>query len=198
MRGGSRWGAGRPAHKGQIGSLLFLDIQQFVSRGLLISGNFFSWSWNLGGEPSGSIGVRVNSPNQITLEYTRQNDEETKSVSYPISIDRTSCNFGGSRPWLICPHSGRRVGKLYYLRGGWYARKCLRVGYASQSEDVIARIWRRKGKLEARLAEDMEKPKGMHWQTYNKIIDNWNDAENLLNHTFVECVGRLMGMSSYI
>jgi len=193
MRGGSRWGAGRPAHKGRIGSLLFIDIQQFVSRGLLVPGYFFSWNWSMGGKPSGSLGVNVKSERYITLEYTQQEDGESKSVSYPIYIERTPCYFGGTRPWFICPQSGRKVRKLYYLRGRWYARTCLRVGYASQSEDVVARMWRRKAKLETRLAEGVEKPKGMHWSTYNRIIDKWNEAESRLDYDCIMRLGRLMG-----
>jgi hypothetical protein len=193
MRGGSRWGAGRPAQKGRIGSLLFIDIQQFVSRGLLVRGNYFSWSWNLGEELSGSMSVRVNSLSQISLEYNQQDDGESKIVSYQVYIERTPCNFGGSRPWLICPHSGRRVKKLYYLRGGWYARECLRVGYASQSEDVVARMWRRKHKIESKLSEELIKPKGMRWGTYKRLISKWNEAEERLDTACFQNLSGLMG-----
>ncbi len=93
------------------------------------------------------------------------------------------------------PHSRRRVRKLYYLRGEWYSQKCLRFGYANQSEDVVARMWRRKAKLEARLDDDMEKSKGMHWDTYHRIINKWNETtENRVNYAFVKHMRQLMSV----
>jgi hypothetical protein len=45
----------------------------------------------------------------------------------------------------------------------------LRVSFTR--EDSWDRMWRKVGKLEARLGEDGTKPNGMHWRTYYRILD---------------------------
>ena len=45
----------------------------------------------------------------------------------------------------------------------------MRVGYASETEDRMGRVWRKQHKLEAKLDEDGQRPKGMRSQTYERI-----------------------------
>jgi hypothetical protein len=194
MRGGSRYGSGRPCWHGKAEHYRKIDIQRWAREGRLKAGNYFGWCWTLDDEQVGSIGVLVDNEYSLTLKHSRQNDEgERENISSPIRLERTSCHFGGSRIWFTCPHCGRRAANLYLAKNGWFCRKSLRLTYASQSEDVKDRMWRRKRKLESKLLEDMEKPKGMHWETYNRIIDKWNDTEIRLDYAFVQHMGRLMG-----
>lgn len=83
---------------------------------------------------------------------------------------RSACSYGGTRPWLLCPPCGNRVAMLYLRSGRFICRRCARVVYASQSEDLIGRAWRRQAKLEVRLGEHWQRPKGMHHATRQKLM----------------------------
>ena len=94
-----------------------------------------------------------------------------------VPLLHTACNYGGSRPWFACPACARRVGVIFLRRGGFYCRSCARVGYYSQSEDGLGRVWRRQAKVEARLGEDLARPKGMHHATYARLLEVVNQCE---------------------
>ena len=101
-----------------------------------------------------------------------------------LRIDRTVCNYGGTRAWFRCPSCLRRCAVVYFgAPGGRYAcRHCAHIAYLSQSEDEIGRLWRKQGKVERELAGgvdewDWQKPKGMHWQTFERLSDRYWELE---------------------
>lgn len=56
----------------------------------------------------------------------------------------------------------------------------------SEAESSMDRLWRKQGKLEKRLGQDYEKkPKGMHWQTYERLADHIDDIEQEKDALFV-------------
>lgn len=60
---------------------------------------------------------------------------------------------------------------MLYLRSGRFAcRHCQRVSHASQSEDALARLWRKQSKIEARLGDYWRRPKGMRRRTYDLLV----------------------------
>ncbi len=67
------------------------------------------------------------------------------------------------------------------------------VAYASQSCDALDRMWRNQSKLETRLDEHWARPKGMHHNTYDRLIDALEDCEYRRNVAFVETAARLFG-----
>ena len=78
-------------------------------------------------------------------------------------------------------------------KGGRYAcRMCLRLAYLSEAQDGMGRMWRKQGKLEARLGEDGEKPKGMHWKTYERINDQIDDVEQAKDGLFCMQAARML------
>ncbi len=87
----------------------------------------------------------------------------------------TPCNFGGSRPWFVCPGDdcGRRAAILYGAECWWLCRSCRDLAYASQREDRLARAIRRERKARARLAapdeELVAKPKRMRDATFVRL-----------------------------
>lgn len=170
-RGGTRIGAGRPAMRVKAEHCMRIDVREWHRRGLLRPGGSGGWSWrNEGtGETVGSIGYRIE-PDSVVLDYSIDGAPSAQRVALP----RSPCNFGGSRPWFVCPVRKERVAVLY-LRGGRFAcRHCQRVAYASQSDDVLGRTWRAQAKLEARLGQHMRRPKGMHRSTCAKL---WSGIE---------------------
>lgn len=182
MRGGWRYGAGRPGRNGKVESLLRIDVRDWARRGLLDSANYFGWSWSREDEKIASIGVYVNDTNSLTLKYTWTPDGgEPQSISKSITLAHTSCHYGKSRVWFRCPACYRRVAILYSLKGHFYCRKDLNIAYTSQSLDLTQRMHRKIAKLETRLGENNRKPKRMHTTTYNRILDKIDDAEARLD-----------------
>lgn len=107
----------------------------------------------------------------------------------------TPCNFGGGRPWFVCPGIGceRRVAILYGPdpRGRRQqqqqqqqqpqppqplCRRCRNLAYESQREDALARAERRLHKARERLPQDGIRPKRMRHATFEKLLDEYTDA----------------------
>jgi hypothetical protein len=152
---------------------LRLDVRALAKRKVLQPGSY-SWRWTntSSGEERGSIGFSVTAW-ALTLNYSTNG----KPVMQHVPLERTACNYGGTRPWLRCPRCDRRVAVLYMRSGLFSCRKCSAVVYASQSEDDIGRAWRRESKLEARLDENWTRPKGMHHATRERIINEIIECE---------------------
>ena len=51
-----------------------------------------------------------------------------------------------------CPRCGDRCVVVYFGGGTFACRKCMRLGYASEAETMIGRLWRKQKKIERRLA----------------------------------------------
>ncbi|MDP9478069.1 MAG: hypothetical protein M3R38_20705 [Actinomycetota bacterium] len=91
----------------------------------------------------------------------------------------TPCNFGGERPWFVCPGKGcdRHVAILYGP-GRLLCRQCRDLAYESQREDRIDRAKRRAEKARSRLPPSGLRPKGMHHATFQKLArDYWEALE---------------------
>jgi hypothetical protein len=189
--GGSRYGAGRPGWRRKCEHLLSLDVRQLHRRRLLRPGSSFGWYWSRGGEPSGNVSVRIDHEG-LTLDY-----QWTPSSREPVGrrttflISQTNCHFGGIRNWLRCKWCGRRCAVIYGVSGdGYFAcRRCLKLGYSGESEDLLGRLWRKQHKLEARLGEDCQKPKWMRMRTYERIWTQINEVEEMKDHAF--CLGAM-------
>jgi hypothetical protein len=174
------YGSGRRWHfsaKDTTDDFRIIDVRHWQREGLLSHGRSFSWQWSRNGEKIGSINVQAEA-DHVTLDYRhRTNGEEWKPERYPVWLTWTPCNFGGERPWFICPAvgCGRRVAKLY--GGGIFAcRHCRQLAYACQREWVADRLLRKADKIRDRMGwgcgvlNGLEpKPKGMHWRTYRRL-----------------------------
>jgi len=176
--GGSRGG------KETTGQYRALDIWLLKRNGSLTPGVHSRWGWKQGGKRDGYIEFWMEE-NRLILSYKyRERGEDWKAMEYPVYLDWTPCNFGGYRPWFICPvrGCGRRVAKLY---GGaiFACRHCHQLGYASQREDWYDRADRRANKIRSQLGWELgianpkgPKPKGMHWKTFFRLVaehDEW-------------------------
>lgn len=194
MSGGYRYGAGRPACHNKTESFRSIDVLRWAREGKLKPHNYFGWCWTRDGEEVASIGVRVDSLDYITLKYACALDgsEEREDVSFPITLTSTPCYFGGERVWFVCPHSGRRVAKLYCYRGRWYSRKSLRLVYRSQSEDYVTRIHRNIEKIENILIGGHGK-KYLHRKTIDRLVEKMDNYEYHLDMAFVDRFGDVFG-----
>jgi len=173
-KGGMRWGAGRPGWHVKAEHCRHIDVRRLHRENLLRSGVATGWVWTDGetGERLASISVRV-TDDDLTLNYSI-ND---RPMQQRVPIERTSCTYGGTRPWFKCPTCWRRVAVLYVRASGFACRNCHRIVYASQSEDLCGRTWRRQAKLEARLGAHWGRPKGMHARTRERLLRGIFDSE---------------------
>jgi hypothetical protein len=154
-----------------------LDVRRWAREGILRPGYRGSSQWTRGGKVVASIQMQVEYDRVILIYRHRSGDGKWKDERYPVRIERTPCNLGGSRHWFICPvvGCGRRVAILY--GGGIFAcRRCHRLAYASSREDTDARSTRRADRLRARLGWEPgilngegAKPKWMRWRTFERL-----------------------------
>lgn len=94
--------------------------------------------------------------------------------------------FGGERAWFLCPRPGcgRRVATLW---GGamFFCRHCQGLAYESQNETAHSRALSRVQAIRVKLGGEPglihdfpDKPKGMHWRTYDRLRAQADEAEN--------------------
>lgn len=166
-----------------------LDVRQFQRDGLLDNGKSFGWNWTRNGEKMASIQVRIE-VDRLILEYRHQHGEaEWKSVNYPVKVVWTPCNYGGLRAWFNCPANGcgRRVAKIFLGSAGIFAcRHCYQLAYASQRENADDRAMRKAAKIRDRLGWQPgilngtgDKPDGMHWKTYLRLVNEHDAFTNI-------------------
>lgn len=166
------WGA-----KDTVGNYHTIDVRQLQRDDLLAPGRTFDLRWSRGEEVLASIRVRTEM-DRVILDYRqRSRASDWQQVSYPVCLDWTSCHLGGRRPWFLCPAQGceRRVAILY---GGsiFACRECHSLAYPSQRESEGDRAIRRADTIRERLGWPRGmlngatgKPKGMHWQTFERL-----------------------------
>lgn len=198
-RGGSRYGAGRPGWRRKCENMLSLDIRKLAREGCLTPGRVGGWHWSCDGEPAGNIGYRAE-PDCVRLIYTwTPHGSEPIKFDYPVWLSRTPCHYGGTRPWFICPRCGDLRAVIYGIArdGRFGCRDCLRLGYASEAEDVIDRCWRAQRKVEAKLTGEGEKPKAMRQRTFDRLMAKWEVLEDRKDEAFViglASLARRLGM----
>ncbi len=171
-----------------------IDIRQLDRDGLLDAGLSFSIVWKTGERRRASIRMDVET-GKVMLGYRAEmsNGRSTR-FEYPVMLNRTECNFGGSRPWFICPCCKRRIAVLYLGGNSRFAcRRCSKLAYRSQRETEDDRALRRINKLRRRLGWPPgvihghgAKPKGMHWTTFLRLLTAYDkDANRYLARSFV-------------
>jgi hypothetical protein len=191
-RGGMRYGAGRPSHKVKAEHLQRVEVGRWHRGGYLRAGRSFTWSWHRDDEPTGNIGVLVHGADSLALQYMVGSDDQRRDGSQTIWLAYTACNYGNSRPWFVCPACQRRAGVLYMRAGRFACRNCQRVSYASQSDDVLDRMWRKQAKLEALLDEHWQRPKGMRYRTYDGLRATLYELEERREDAFTAFAARLL------
>lgn len=188
-KGGCRFGAGRACMTPMVEHCWQLDVRRLHREDMLRPG-LWGWYWSnaVTGKVLASIGIR-GGVDCITLEYTDTADG--RGIAKRVQIERTACNYGNSRPWFRCPLCDGRVALLYLRRNGFACRKCEHLAYRSQSEDAIGRTWLKQTKLERRLGENWERPKGMHRKTHDRLLRRIWDCEGCREDAVASYLARL-------
>ena len=93
-----------------------------------------------------------------------------------IEVSTTECHFGGQRLWWICPRCRRRCAIIYLSTRS--CRVCTGGRYRSELLSLEDRLLRKAFALRERLGQTSgglfgffpDKPKGMHWSTYDRLV----------------------------
>lgn len=168
-----------------------VDVRYVHRHGLLKPGGWFSLRWTRGDMETGSIRGIVEGaerPERVILSYRHRSGSggEWEEVREPVGLDWTPCNFGGERPWFVCPGAGcgRRVAVLHGPGRYFLCRHCYDLSYESQREGGIYRALHKAQGIRERLGGSAnmmmpfpDKPKGMHWRTYWRLRREHDEAE---------------------
>ena len=168
-----------------------VDVRYLHREGLLKPGRWFSLRWSRADRETGSIRIAVggnDKPQRVLLLYRHRvgGGDEWVEVQEHVFLDWTSCTFGGERPWFICPGDGcgRRVALLYGLGRYFLCRHCYDLVYESQRDNEMHRALHKAQSIRKHLGGSAnmmepfpEKPKGMHWETYERLWWEHHEAE---------------------
>jgi hypothetical protein len=164
-----------------------LAVRDWQRRGLMCSGRRFSWRWwNGDGQQVASINVQVQRGRVILSSRVRRGSEDGQDIEEPVPFLWTGCPYGGQPAWRQCPGwgCGRRVAKLYWGSRYFLCRSCHDLVYESQREDEATRLVTKAQKIRQRLGGRAnlmdpfpDKPKRMHWQTYERLWWQAKEAE---------------------
>lgn len=163
-----------------------IDVNWLNRNGFLNSGSFRNIYWSRNGERTGDINIRAES-GRIVLEYRSSvGGGDWENVTEPVLLSWTKCNYGGHRPWFVCPRvgCGRRVGKLFSAGKYFLCRHCYDLAYETQNENPAGRNLLKAQNIRRRLGGSMsmiepfpDKPKRMHWRTYYRLWDKHDHAD---------------------
>ena len=206
--GSGPYGVCGKSGKRTVEGCLRIDIRELRKKDYLRPGLFYTWQWHSSRDPQdnpryhSSVGITVYQDG-IKLKYTVTPEGEKKGTDYEykISYAWTSCHYGGKRPWFVCPNinCGRRVAVVYCPLGGKYflCRYCWNLTYNScqtsgklfdQATNRVRRLRRKLGAWGDREYPERplpERPKGMHWKTYDRLVDEIIEAEQLRHWVFI-------------
>ena len=166
--------------KNVIEGYLSVDVRRFFREGYLKPGNYFAWWRICGNEILNEVTVQVQAE-ALTLFYRNQ--------SQSVRLVTTPCHFGGSRSWVRCG-CGKRVAILYAGDSRFACRSCHNLNYQTQHLELHERLAKKAHRLRDRLGWPNgfsngtgQKPKGMHWRTYERLsaeaeyaVEQCNDA----------------------
>ena len=171
------YGSGRRRYgKATTSDFSQLDIREWQRKGRIIAGHSF-WLWGCGGAAVLCVKVRIETDQAIFCYDHGRAESGGQNEEFVARLVRTPCNYGGARAWFLCPIKGcgRRVAILY--AGATLAcRRCHQLSYPSQQQSRIKRGLYRSQEIRMKLGGSAnvtlpfpEKPRGMHWRTYERI-----------------------------
>ena len=182
--------------------MLALDVRKIYQAGRLEPGSHFSWQWSWAGGKPASISIRTEF-GRVFLDYRNRSVNhaggEWEPMKYAVGLDWTACGYGGERVWWRCPGAGcgRRVAVLY---GGrvFECRQCHGLAYRSQREDAGDRAMRRANAGRRKLGWPAgiafgpgPKPKGMHWRTFSRLLQEQAADAGMVMARTNEWLGRI-------
>jgi hypothetical protein len=189
--GGMRVGAGRPSWHGKVEQHRKIDVRRWARDGLLVPGWIGQWTWR---DPD-SLHVDARIAVSVWASHVRLDFAiDQHPVSQVVLLERKACHFGGYRVWFKCPSCTRQVALLYMQGHRFACRNCQELAFESQSEDFIDRTWRRQQKVESKMGAQRARPKGMHRQTYARLLDQVRQCKTERRQEMLGKIARLLAL----
>jgi hypothetical protein len=209
------YGSGERWHsKATTGAALRLDVRWLARKGLFQPGiaAYLPMHWTRNGKPSGNITVSYDArrPDELLLDYRTRATGETDwtDVREVVLLEWTPCHYGGERIWCRCPGCGSRCAVLYSMHGRFLCVPCNKLAYSTTRADRLYRLNERGEKITDRLGVEREwvlqwlvapeKPKGMHWRTYDRLRREWEAIHAAANADYSAGLRRLLERSERI
>jgi hypothetical protein len=200
-RGGHNWKG-----RGTVEGARPLDVMKVARAGYLSGSRVGGWQWTYGDGTTALIGI-TGGREAVTLNYRiKSGGEDWQTVQQRVPIRWTRCRFGGERPWFVCDvlangvHCGRQVAKLYGAGKFYACRICYRLRYQVQRGGRMDRAHHRLARLHRSLGADYDgpdgppppRPKWMRQRTYQRAVQQIENAEDHLNAVFVAGAQRFL------
>jgi len=177
-----------------IDQMMRIDIRYLKKHGMLKTGRYpLAWALSNGAE-FGQVSLGVIEKKGVVVSFNWQSDSTGLLTQYniPIRFSQSACSYGGFRQWLNCPRCRRRVSIVALYPPVIACRHCLNLTYSSQNERPMYRALRRRNKIGDRIgisspfdAGSTSKPKGMHWETFNRLICEYEFEDELAVASFM-------------
>lgn len=151
---------GRLLRYERVEHLRQLDVRRLQRDGALHPFGEAVLRWSRAGSATASLKVlptRCEAGRTLCIDLAYRHGRgggRVEDLRYSVHLEWTRCNFGGWRPWFLCPTvgCGRRVAILY--GGGVFAcRSCHKLRYSSQLESRAERMLTRLGKVRSLLVQ---------------------------------------------
>lgn len=175
-----------------------IELPYLRRRGMLQPGYYGSLSWNRGGEPSGSIRFRMHENSmELIYKFRAHGAEDWQDVNETVPFTYSRQHLGGQRRWFVCLSCRRKCAVLY---GGTHyrCRNCWNLAYKSQHEAPYQRALSKAQTFRQRLGGSPctddpfpEKPKGMHWRTYDRLAERGEALDAQAERAGLAMFGRL-------
>ena len=165
-----------------------IDLAYLLRKGLLSPGTHRRLTWSRGGSLVASIGI-VSHADAITLRYRfrAHGSDDWHDVEERVALVWTPTRFGGRRAWFECPGCRRGCRLLYDAGPRHRCRRCLRLQYTSQYQPTGLGALEHAEKIRKQLGDNIgmafegdpfpDKPKGMHWRTYRRLEERYEDLQ---------------------
>jgi len=192
--GGYSSGRYRTRNRGTVEETLRLDMPLLRRLGFLRPGAIATGPvrWTRGGEPSGSISLKVDLSSLDDAHAVLTYAADGKPTVQRVQLVAEPCRFGGHRFYWLCPVTWRRCTVLAYAGGRFASRQAQRLTYATQSEDALDRLRRARDKAEARACgqDGHPRPRGVNRE---RLLQRWIELETAWENLFGATITRRWG-----
>lgn len=188
---------GRTIRRRTVDSTFQLNIARLKEWGSLTPGAVGRLTWSVRDRETASMGYTTHSDHIVLrFRYSENGASHWQSIERHIDLELTPCHFGGSRKWFVCSGCASRMGTLCLHQNQFLCRHCLALPYRSQNSSKYDRQIQKVHKLRARIGLETRKPKGMHWKTYRRLQQRYDEAETAANQGLYDRITKLEQMTT--
>lgn len=191
---GNMW---RSGNRDTCESYTHIELPFLRKRGMLQPGYYGTLSWKRGGQPSGNIRFPMHKDAmELIYKFRVQGANEWQDVNEAVSFAYTQQHIGGRRRWFVCLSCGC---KCSVLHGGTHyrCRKCWNLAYQSQHGSPFQRALSQAQNFRRRFGGSPctddplpDKPKGMHWRTYERHVERGEVLNQRSDRAVIAMFGR--------